>query len=150
VLSKGYEFTLHSVEADRTPTSRRVCVFYVRSTSRLGTLYWCDVGQPRQQMLARSLPLCALTDVYMGKHAGIADGLNEAIPSKHMFTLLTEQHTWHLEARHAVECNVWCAALKAMYSGIKQQHVSGRGAVATVPQTLQQPDRVVKDTDLLA
>jgi len=77
---------------------REVFVWYEAADSKLGTLYWCDVGT-KQKVPGQSLPLHRVSDVNSGKQAVEMQSVEASpYPPHCCFSIIAKEKAIHLIA----------------------------------------------------
>ena len=105
---------------------REVTVFYEREDSKLGTLYWSDVGS-RAKLPAQSLQLHRISDVHLGKQFPEMKGPElSAYPSHCCFSISAKEKVVHLIAPSEAVRTTWLAGIKDVFANVGKKATDAR------------------------
>ena len=105
---------------------REVFVWYESADSKLGTLYWCDVGT-KQRVPGQSLQLHRISDVYLGKQAvEMKSPEASPYPSHCCFSIIAKDKAIHLIAPSEGVRTTWLAGIKDAFANVGKKATDAR------------------------
>ena len=105
---------------------REVFVWYESTDSKLGTLYWCDVGS-KQRVPGQSLQLHRISDVYLGKQAAEMKSAEASpYPSHCCFSIIAKDKSIHLIAPSEAVRTTWLAGIKDAFANVGKKATDAR------------------------
>ena len=105
---------------------REVFVWYESADSKLGTLYWCDVGN-KQRVPGQSLQLHRISDVYLGKQAAEMKSAEASpYPSHCCFSIIAKDKSIHLIAPSEAVRTTWLAGIKDAFANVGKKATDAR------------------------
>jgi len=129
MMSQGRVLTLHKLDRRGLSSKKNVFVFYISSQSKLGILYWCEVGT-RQEIRKQSIALHRITDLFIGKQTDVFAKAD--VEEEKCFSVITKHRTVNFEAGSQQDLDLWVAGINHILtaSGVQMKETiqdDGRG-----------------------